>query len=75
VSEENKTEMKRRRSAGDPVELNRQLNKAMERLLKLKREKDKVKQPSGQEAEQAEVVWCGPGFSFEEPPPFRLDYF
>jgi hypothetical protein len=32
------------------------LNEAAERLLKLSREKGKVKQPSGQEAGQAEAV-------------------
>jgi hypothetical protein len=38
------------------VELNRRLNERVERLLKLNREKGKVKQPSGQEAGQAEMV-------------------
>jgi hypothetical protein len=32
------------------------LNKAVERLLKINGEKDKVKQPSGQEAGQAQAV-------------------
>jgi hypothetical protein len=48
--------MRRRKSAGDPVELNRRLNEAVERLLKINGEKGRVKQPSGQEAGQAEAV-------------------
>jgi hypothetical protein len=56
VTEESKAELKRRKSAGDPVELNRRLNKAVGRLLKLNRENDKVNQPSGQEVDQAEAV-------------------
>jgi hypothetical protein len=43
VAEESKAELMR-------------LNRAMERLLKINREKDKVKQASGQEAGQAETV-------------------
>jgi hypothetical protein len=38
------------------VVLNNRLNGAVARLLKLNREKGKVKQPSGQEAEQVEMV-------------------
>jgi hypothetical protein len=36
--------------------LNHGLNRAVERLLKINREKGKVKQSSGQEAGQAEAV-------------------
>jgi hypothetical protein len=56
VSEENKAELTRRKSSSDPVVLNSRLNQAIERLLKINREKGKVKQPSGQEAGQAEAV-------------------
>jgi hypothetical protein len=56
VSEESKAELTRRKSGSDPVDLNNRLNRAIERLLKLNREKDTVKQPSGQEAGQAEAV-------------------
>jgi hypothetical protein len=56
VSEGSKAELMRRKSGSDPVVLNSRLNEAVARLLKINREKDKVKQPSGQEAEQAEVV-------------------
>jgi hypothetical protein len=51
VSEESKAELARRKSSGDPVELNRRWNGAVERLLTINREKDKVKQPSGQAEE------------------------
>jgi hypothetical protein len=43
MSEGSKGEMRRRKSACDPVELNRRLNEGVERLLKLNREKGKVK--------------------------------
>jgi hypothetical protein len=56
VSEESKAELTRRKSGSDPVVLNSRLNRAIERLLKLNREKNTVKQPSGQEACQAEAV-------------------
>jgi hypothetical protein len=56
VSQESKEELIRRKSAQDPVALNSLLNKAIERLLKLNREKETMKQPSGQEAGQAEAV-------------------
>jgi hypothetical protein len=49
VSEECKAELRHRRAGQNPVELNRYLNQAVGRLLKLNREKDKVKQPSCQE--------------------------
>jgi hypothetical protein len=42
-------------------------------FLKINREKDKVKQPSGQEGSQAEAASFRPGFGYEEPAPFRLD--
>jgi hypothetical protein len=47
VSEESKVELTRRKSSSDPVELNGRFG-AVESLLKINREKDKVKQPSGQ---------------------------
>jgi hypothetical protein len=56
VSEESKAELRRRKSGSDPVVLNNSLNRAVERLLKVNREKDKVKQASYQEAGQAEAV-------------------
>jgi hypothetical protein len=40
VSEECKAELLRRRAGNNPVELNRRLNEAVERLLKLNREKE-----------------------------------
>jgi hypothetical protein len=39
ISEESKAELRRRRALYNPVELNRKLNEAVERLLKLNREK------------------------------------
>ncbi|MDR2210196.1 MAG: hypothetical protein LBO65_01820 [Spirochaetaceae bacterium] len=39
ISEESKAELRRRRALYNPVELNRRLNKAVEQLLKLNREK------------------------------------
>jgi hypothetical protein len=56
VSQKSKAELIRRKSAQDPVALNSRLNKAVEGLLKINREKDNVKQPSGQEAGQAQAV-------------------
>jgi hypothetical protein len=56
VSEESKVELMRRKNGGDPVELNRRLNQAIEGLLKINGEKGKVKQASGQGADQAEAV-------------------
>jgi hypothetical protein len=55
VSEESKAELKRRKSGQDPVALNTALNKAVERLLKINREKASMKQASCQEAEQTEA--------------------
>jgi hypothetical protein len=52
---ESKAELIRRKNAQNPVALNSLLNKAVERLLKINREKDKVKQPSCQEG-QAKAV-------------------
>jgi hypothetical protein len=49
VSEEYKAELRRRRAGQNPVELNRKLNEAVGVLLKINREKDKVKQASCQE--------------------------
>jgi predicted metallopeptidase len=37
-------------------ELNKRLNRVIERLLKINREKDKVKQSSGQKVEQTKAV-------------------
>jgi hypothetical protein len=56
VSEESKAELMRRKSVQNPVALNSQLNKAVERLLNINREKANVKQPSGQEVDQAQAV-------------------
>jgi hypothetical protein len=56
VSEESKAELMRRKSAYNPVVLNSCLKGAIERLLKTNREKDKVKQASGQGVDQAEAV-------------------
>jgi hypothetical protein len=53
ASGECKAELMRRKSGQDPAALNTALNRAVERLLKLNREKTNVKQASGQEAEQA----------------------
>jgi hypothetical protein len=56
VAEESKAELVRRKSGNDPVVLNSRLNRAIERLLNINREKDKMKQPSGRDAGQAEAV-------------------
>ena len=56
VSEESKAELKRRKDGQNPVVLNTKLNEAVERLLKLNREKASMRQASGQEAEQAHAV-------------------
>ena len=56
VSGESKAELKRRKDGQNPVELNARLNQAVDRLLKLNREKASMKQASGQEAEQAQAV-------------------
>jgi hypothetical protein len=44
VSDESKAELKRRKDAQNPVELNRKLNEAVDKLLQINSEKDKVKQ-------------------------------
>jgi hypothetical protein len=56
ASDECKGELKRRKDGQNPVELNAKLNEAVDRLLKLNREKASMKQTSGQEADQAEAV-------------------
>jgi hypothetical protein len=56
VSEESKAELRRRKDAYNPVELNERLNRAVERLLNINGEKGKVKQASSEEAGQAEAV-------------------
>jgi hypothetical protein len=56
VSEESKVELRRRKNGYNPVELNSQLNGAVERLLNINREKDKVKQAFREGAGQAEAV-------------------
>jgi hypothetical protein len=56
VSDECKVELKRRKEGQNPVVLNAKLNEAVDRLLKLNREKASMKQASGQEAEQAKAV-------------------
>jgi hypothetical protein len=43
ASEASKAELVRRKNGSDPVVLNSRLNRAVERLLKINREKDKVK--------------------------------
>jgi hypothetical protein len=45
VAEAGKEELMRRKSACDPAVLNSRVNCAEGRLLKINREKDKVKQP------------------------------
>ena len=55
VSGESKAELKRRKDGQNPVELNTKLNEAVERLLKLNREKASMRQASCQEAGQAEA--------------------
>jgi hypothetical protein len=44
VSEASKAELRKRKAGQNPVKLNRQLNAAVRRLLKMNQEKDKVKQ-------------------------------
>jgi hypothetical protein len=56
VSEESKAELRRWRSAYNPVELNSRLNGAIERLLNINGEKGKVKQAFREGAAQAKVV-------------------
>jgi hypothetical protein len=56
VSEASNAELMRRKRGSDPVDLNSRPNRASERLLKINREKDKMKQSSGREADQAEAV-------------------
>jgi hypothetical protein len=56
VSDDCKAELKRRRSSQNPVELNNELNRAVERLLKLNRKKASMKQTPYQGVEQAEAV-------------------
>jgi hypothetical protein len=56
VSEESETELRRRKNGYNPVELNSRLNGAVERLLKINREKDTVKQAFREGAGQAEAV-------------------
>ena len=56
VSDESKAELMRRKGEQNPVVLNTGLNRAVERLLKLNREKASMKQASCQEAEQARAV-------------------
>jgi hypothetical protein len=51
VSDESKAELRKRKSEQNPVALNRQLNEAVERLLQINREKNTVKQPSAEEAQ------------------------
>jgi hypothetical protein len=53
ASEESKAELKRRKGGQNPVALNTALNKAVEKLLKINREKANMKQASYQEAGQA----------------------
>jgi hypothetical protein len=56
ASEETKAELTRRKSAQNPAAWNSLLNKAVERLLNINQEKANVKQPSCQEADQAQAV-------------------
>jgi hypothetical protein len=45
ISEESKAELRRRRALYNPVELNRKLNEAVEKLLKLNWEKGYTENP------------------------------
>jgi hypothetical protein len=56
ISGECKAELMRRKGSRNPIALNNGLNRAVEKLLKINREKASMKQPSGQEAGQAEAV-------------------
>jgi hypothetical protein len=56
VSDECKAELKKRKNAQNPVELNNRLNEAVARFLKINREKASMKQAPCQEAGQAEAV-------------------
>jgi hypothetical protein len=56
VSDESKAELMRRKVSQDPIRLNNGLNRAVEKLLKINREKASMKQVSCQEAGQAEAV-------------------
>jgi hypothetical protein len=56
VSEKSKAELRRRKNGSDPVALNSQLNRAIQRLLKLNGEKGTVKQSSVKEAGQTNTV-------------------
>jgi hypothetical protein len=56
VSDECKGELMRRKRSQNPIVLNNGLNQAVERLLKLNREKVSMKQVSCQETEQAKAV-------------------
>jgi hypothetical protein len=56
MSEESTVELMRWKNGGDPVVLNSRLNRAVERLLNINREKGKVKQFSGQGVGQAKAV-------------------
>ncbi|MDR0629227.1 MAG: hypothetical protein LBG24_06275 [Treponema sp.] len=56
VSDTGKAELKRRKGEQNPVVLNTPLTEAVERLLKLNREKASMKPAPGQEAEQAKAV-------------------
>jgi hypothetical protein len=56
VSDECKAELKRRKGLQDPIRVNNGLNRGVEKLLKLNREKARMKQVPAQEAGQAEAV-------------------
>jgi hypothetical protein len=56
VSDECKVELMRRKASRNPIRLNNGLNRAVEKLLKINREKASMKQVSCQEAGQAEAA-------------------
>jgi hypothetical protein len=56
VSQESKDELRHRKSVQNPVELNRNLNKAIENLLKINREKLYIELTSCQENNQAQAA-------------------
>jgi hypothetical protein len=56
VSGECKAELMQQTGSWNPIMLNNGLNRAVERLLKMNREKANMKQASGQEADLTETI-------------------
>jgi hypothetical protein len=56
ISEDGKAELLRRKAGNNPVELNRRLNEAVERILKINREKEYGEKASCQEDGQVQAV-------------------